>query len=308
MKRITCILSALVIVILNTTGCNAQSVQKNKSNEFKTIVMYTDSPVMIINDTEMEIDPGYKTMPIIRNNHVLIPIRSVMEQMGCKVDWNNENHTISIYNNDNRINMTINSEIAYLNNQKYILNSSPVIINSKTFIPIRFISEGFGFSVDWNESQKKITITNKNINIKKIDINSENISTDDSNQNIKDEEKSGNMININIKIGNSDFSAKLYDNPTVNEFIKNFPITYNMSELHGNEKYYYMPNSFPTDSEIPDNINKGDIMLYGSDCLVIFYNTFPNSYSYTRLGYIENTSELENAVGKGNVEISFKIQ
>lgn len=113
---------------------------------------------------------------------------------------------------------------------------------------------------------------------------------------------------INIKIGNSEFSAVLYDNDTTKEFVKQFPATYTMSELHGNEKYYYMPESLPTNSERPDTINKGDIMLYGSDCIVVFYDTFPNSYSYTKLGYIEDTTGLEDAVGKGNVDISFKLK
>ena len=113
---------------------------------------------------------------------------------------------------------------------------------------------------------------------------------------------------INIKIGNSDFSAVLYDNDTTKELVKQFPITYTMSELHGNEKYYYMQESLPTNSERPDTINKGDIMLYGTDCIVVFYDTFPNSYSYTKLGYIEDTTGLEEAVGKGNVDISFELK
>lgn len=113
---------------------------------------------------------------------------------------------------------------------------------------------------------------------------------------------------INIKIGNLDFSAVLYNNDTTKELVKQFPITYTMSELHGNEKYYYMPESLPTNSERPDTINKGDIMLYGTDCIVVFYDTFPNSYSYTKLGYIEDTTGLEEAVGKGNVDISFELK
>ncbi len=113
---------------------------------------------------------------------------------------------------------------------------------------------------------------------------------------------------INIKISNSEFSAVLYDNNTTKELVKQFPAIYTMSELHGNEKYYYMPESLPTNSERPDTINKGDIMLYGSDCIVVFYDTFPNSYSYTKLGYIEDTTGLEDAVGKGNVDISFKLK
>jgi hypothetical protein len=111
---------------------------------------------------------------------------------------------------------------------------------------------------------------------------------------------------INIKIGNTDFSAVFYNNDTTKELVKQFPATYTMSELHGNEKYYYMSTSFPTNSECPSTINKGDIMLYGNNCVVVFYDTFPNSYSYTKLGYIEDTTGLEEAVGKGSIDIHFE--
>ena len=56
-----------------------------------------------------------------------------------------------------------------------------------------------------------------------------------------------------------------------------------MDELNGNEKYYFMPNALPTDPERPGEIHTGDFMLYGSDCLVLFYKNFSSSYSYTRL-------------------------
>jgi len=113
---------------------------------------------------------------------------------------------------------------------------------------------------------------------------------------------------VTMKIGNTDFSAVLYDNATTQELAKQFPVTYTMSELHGNEKYYYMPTTLPTNSERPATINKGDIMLYGNDCIVVFYDTFPNSYSYTKLGYIEDTTALEESVGKGSVDIYFELK
>lgn len=100
-------------------------------------------------------------------------------------------------------------------------------------------------------------------------------------ENIQENAQENTMITM--KIGNADFSAVLYDNDTTKELIKQFPITYTMSELHGNEKYYYMPIELPTNEERPATINKGDIMLYGNDCIVVFYDTFPNSYRYTKL-------------------------
>lgn len=301
MKKIIYIYIVLTMIILNIIGCNAQTNLKVNLEEFKTIILHIGSRIMTVNDTEIEID----AVPIIINNHVLVPIRAVMEHMETKVEWNNKNQTISVYDSNNIVHMSINSKIAYLNNKEYVLESPPIIIDSRTFIPIRFISESLGFSVNWYESQNKIIITSRNN--ENIDKNTENISKINSSENIIEKENN-NMININIRIGSSDFSAKLYDNKTVRELIKKFPVTYNMSELNGNEKYYYMSESIPTDSKVPDNINKGEIMLYGSDCLVIFYDTFPNSYSYTKLGYIEDTSELENAVGKGNIDIKFELQ
>lgn len=72
-----------------------------------------------------------------------------------------------------------------------------------------------------------------------------------------------------------------------------------MSELHGNEKYYYFNKSLPTNSERVGRIENGDLMLYGSDCLVLFYESFSSGYSYTKLGKVDNPSELEDAVGSG---------
>jgi hypothetical protein len=93
------------------------------------------------------------------------------------------------------------------------------------------------------------------------------------------------------------FTAKLYDNTTTQVLLENLPMTLDMTDLHNNEKYHYLPHKLPTEAERVVNINAGDIMLYGSDCLVLFYESFSTSYSYTRLGYIENSEGLKDALG-----------
>ena len=117
-----------------------------------------------------------------------------------------------------------------------------------------------------------------------------------------------NMQNIIITIKNKKYEAILYDNSTAKELIKKFPITITMSDLNGNEKYYNFSKSFSTSSENVANINKGDIMLFGDNCLVIFYKSFSTRYKYTKLGYIKNTEDLENSFGKGDISITFEIE
>lgn len=117
-----------------------------------------------------------------------------------------------------------------------------------------------------------------------------------------------NMQNIIITIKNKKYEAILYDNSATKELIKKFPITITMSDLNGNEKYYNFSKSFSTSSENVANINKGDIMLFGDNCLVIFYKSFSTHYKYTKLGYIKNTEDLENSFGKGDISITFEIE
>ena len=117
-----------------------------------------------------------------------------------------------------------------------------------------------------------------------------------------------NMQNIIITIKNKKYEAILYDNSTTKELIKKYPITITMSDLNGNEKYYNFSKSFSTSSENVANINKGDIMLFGDNYLVIFYKSFSTRYKYTKLGYIKNTEDLENSFGKGDISITFEIE
>lgn len=126
-----------------------------------------------------------------------------------------------------------------------------------------------------------------------------------SDEPIKPESGENSVSYISITVGNSVFSAKLYDNETAREFTEILPMTLNMSELNSNEKYYNLPDSLSTDSERAGSIKSGDLMLYGSDCLVLFYESFSSSYSYTRLGYIENPNGLAAALGSGSVEVTF---
>lgn len=112
---------------------------------------------------------------------------------------------------------------------------------------------------------------------------------------------------VDIKIGNTNFVAILYDNASTQALLAQMPLTLNMDDLHKNEKYYYLSESIPTDSAQVGTINSGDLMLYGSDCVVLFYKNFPTSYSYTKLGYIKDISGLADALGEGSAQVTFSV-
>lgn len=112
---------------------------------------------------------------------------------------------------------------------------------------------------------------------------------------------------LRITVGTASFTASLADNDAARAFAALLPMSVPMSELNGNEKYYYLPERLPTASYRPETIRSGDLKLYGSDCLVLFYETFRNSYSYTRLGRLDNAEGLASAVGPGGVTVKFEI-
>ena len=113
---------------------------------------------------------------------------------------------------------------------------------------------------------------------------------------------------LRIRIGTNTFLATLLNNATVTAFKNRMPLTVNMSELNGNEKLYNFPTNLPTNASNPGTIRNGDLMLYGSNVLVLFYKSFPTQYSYTRLGRIDDAAGLAAAVGAGNVTVTFELK
>jgi hypothetical protein len=113
---------------------------------------------------------------------------------------------------------------------------------------------------------------------------------------------------IIIKVGHNEFTGILADNASAEALKAMLPLTMNMTELNGNEKYFDLSTNFPAKASNPGTINTGDILLWGSKTLVIFYETFSTSYSYTRLGKVDNPTGLASALGNGNVTASIYLK
>lgn len=113
---------------------------------------------------------------------------------------------------------------------------------------------------------------------------------------------------MKITVNSQTFTATLLDNNSAKAFKEMLPLTINMTELNGNEKYYDFPNNLPTNSSNPGAVKNGDLMLYGSKTLVLFYQSFSTSYSYTKLGSVDDVMGLATALGSGNVAVTFKLE
>ncbi len=112
---------------------------------------------------------------------------------------------------------------------------------------------------------------------------------------------------IKITVGSKTFTATLENNASAKELVERMPFTVNMQELNGNEKYYQFPDSFPSDPSSFDTIKAGDLMLYQSDYLVVFYEDHSTTYDYTRLGVIDNADGLAKALGSGSAQVTFEV-
>lgn len=103
------------------------------------------------------------------------------------------------------------------------------------------------------------------------------------------------------------FSVTLEDNPTAAAFAGMLPLTLDMPDLNRNEKHARLPQSLPASPSRPGTIRAGDIMLYGDDTLVVFYETFQSNYRYTRIGRITRAEGLAAALGPASQRIRFAL-
>jgi hypothetical protein len=91
-----------------------------------------------------------------------------------------------------------------------------------------------------------------------------------------------------LTVGDRRFAITLTDNAAARAFAELLPLTLDMPDLNGNEKHVSLPKELPTSASRPGTIRNGDVMLYGSKTLVVFYLTLDSSYSYTRLGGVDD--------------------
>jgi uncharacterized Fe-S center protein len=133
----------------------AQALAANPDNVIKLSI---GNPVMTVNGQEQMIDES-GTAPVLQNGRTLLPVRAVMEAMGGSVLWDAGSQSATLDYKGDSVKLTIGSLRAYKNEAAQTLDTAPVIENGRTMLPIRFISESFGFAVGWDGAKMEVTIT-----------------------------------------------------------------------------------------------------------------------------------------------------
>lgn len=96
--------------------------------------------------------------PVIDNGHILVPMRNICEGLGAEILWDGDTKSITAIKGKKLIRLTINNKTAYQNNIPIELDVPAKIVNGRTMVPIRFISEAFGATVEWDNDKKTVSI------------------------------------------------------------------------------------------------------------------------------------------------------
>lgn len=152
--------------------------------------------------------------------------------------------------------------------------------------------------------QSQLQADSQDLQNEQLSLSQNNSDKTSDDQDQSQNEGNKDMEQLMITIDNQDFSITLEKNETVNALFEQLPMSITMDELHGNEKYYYMKKKLPTNAKSISHIEAGDFMLFGNDCLVLFYENFSSSYSYTRLGHIDDVAAFVRKVDSGTMNVT----
>ncbi len=101
----------------------------------------------------------FDQLPIIDNGRTLVPLRTIFEKIGASVDWNGDTQTVTAVKDDVSISLTIDNTTATKNGEIITLDVPAKIVNGRTLVPVRFVSDCFGVNVGWNEDLQKVILT-----------------------------------------------------------------------------------------------------------------------------------------------------
>ena len=126
------------------------------------LVMATTTALAAEGDTKVYVDGqqiSFDTAPVIVEGTTLVPMRAIFEAIGATVDWNQDTKTATGTKDGSTVSVQIGNEYGYKGSEAIKLLQPAQLINSRTMVPLRFISESLGCDVQWEGTPKTITIT-----------------------------------------------------------------------------------------------------------------------------------------------------
>lgn len=125
------------------------------------------------NDVKVLLDDGYMDFtdengdvvnPELTNSRTMVPLRKIFEAIGAEIEWDNDTRTVTAVKENKTIKLTIDKEEAYIIEngvtQTVLLDSPAYIVEGRTLIPLRFVSESFGCLVGWDNDSRTAIIVN----------------------------------------------------------------------------------------------------------------------------------------------------
>jgi len=101
---------------------------------------------------------AFDVAPTIIDGRTMVPVRAIFEALGATVDWQQEIQTVVSNKGDSNISLKINDATLYKNGEAITLDVPAQLIENRTLVPVRAISEAYGCYVDWNEWTKTVLI------------------------------------------------------------------------------------------------------------------------------------------------------
>ncbi len=145
-----------VFILVALLLCNICNIPAQASSD--DIKVYVNGHKLIFDDP-----------PVIQNDRTLVPLRAIFEAMGVPVYWDDNSNTVIAIKDDVKIKLTIGSATPTINGKQYRIDAPPRIINGRTFVPLRFISDALGSDIDWFGNSRTIMVnSHNNINIKNV--------------------------------------------------------------------------------------------------------------------------------------------
>lgn len=113
------------------------------------------APSVFIDGARME----FEVDPAIINGSTLVPLRAIFEELGADIEWDNTTRTVTAVKGDNTITYTLGQTTAKRNNETLMLTTPGQVVDNRTLVPLRFVSEALDAVVGWEPKSRSITIS-----------------------------------------------------------------------------------------------------------------------------------------------------